>query len=114
MARNRATINRITEEVSDRVQNALGAKLHKVILYGSYARGDYDEGSDIDVMVLADINRDELEKTEKALWDIGWDIGIEYDVMISVFLKDATHFYEWLDAMAYYRNIAEDGVLLYG
>jgi len=114
MVRDLSTISHITSDMSNRVQATLGGSLRKIILYGSYARGDYVEGSDIDVMVLADINSDELEKAEKALWDIGWEIGAEHDVMISVFLKDATHFYDWLDVMAYYRNIVEDGVTLYG
>ena len=109
------TINNITSEVSNRVQETLGDKLRKIILYGSCARGDYDEYSDIDVMVLADIkNVDELHKIEKVLWDIGWDVGYNHDTMVSVLLKDNSHFYDWMDAMAYYRNVSEDGVVLYG
>ena len=115
MSENNVTsISSITEDVSSRVQNALGGKLHKIILFGSYARGTFDEESDIDIMVLADVNDYELDEMEKALWDIGWDTGLEHDVMISVFLKKTSHFYEWIDAMAYYRNINEDGVMLYG
>ncbi|MCL2153716.1 MAG: nucleotidyltransferase domain-containing protein [Oscillospiraceae bacterium] len=109
------SITHITDEVSVQVQDTLGDKLCKVILYGSRARGDNNEESDIDIMVLADINDDqELHKMEKILWDIGWEVGFENDIMISVFLKNNTHFYEWMDAMAYYRNIIEDGVVLYG
>jgi uncharacterized protein len=41
----------------------LGEKLEKVILFGSYARGDYDEESDIDIMVIADIALGEANET---------------------------------------------------
>lgn len=34
------------------VKRVLGEDMDKVIVYGSYARGDYDEHSDIDIMVL--------------------------------------------------------------
>jgi len=34
--------------------------------------------------------------------------------MISIFLKNNNHFYKWLDDMAYYQNIENDGVVLYG
>jgi len=108
------SVNAITSEVATRVHNTLGEKLQKIILYGSYARGDYDSESDIDIMVLADIGTDELLKAEKELWDIGWDVGFNHDIMISVFLKDINHFDEWVDSLAYYQNIMYDGVVLYG
>jgi len=111
---NITSISNITDSISDKVQNTLGSKLYKIILYGSYARGDFDGESDIDIMVLADLADDELKKTEKILWDIGWETGSEYEIIISIFLKNKNHFYEWMDAMAYYRNINEDGVVLYG
>lgn len=31
-----------------------GSRLKAVILFGSYARGDYHEGSDLDVMIVLD------------------------------------------------------------
>ena len=108
-------IREITDEVSDRVRDVLGDKLCKIILYGSYARGDFDSESDIDVMVLADVeNGQQFQEWEKILWDIGWKTGSQHDIMVSIFLKDNSHFYEWMDAMAFYRNVAEDGVVLYG
>jgi len=57
--------NIIYNEVSTKVRSALGDKLNKIILYGSYARGDYDVESDIDIMVLADISENELPTIEK-------------------------------------------------
>ena len=114
MERKTITIENITDEVSVKVRNILGDKLRKIILYGSYARGNYNEESDIDVMVLADVsNEKELQELEKAVWNIGWDVGFEYDIMVSVFLKDNNHFNEWRDSMAYYQNITNDGVVLY-
>ena len=32
----------------------LGKRVKKIILYGSYARGDYNNSSDIDILVLTD------------------------------------------------------------
>jgi predicted nucleotidyltransferase len=104
----------ITDEVVRRVKEALGDKLYRIILFGSYARGDYDEESDVDIMVLEnEENEERLEADRTAVWNIGWDVGGDYDIMVTVFLKDRQHFYEWMDAMAFYRNVEEEGIVLF-
>ena len=42
----------IMQEFAKSVRKMLGNSLDSVIVYGSYARGDYSELSDIDVMLL--------------------------------------------------------------
>lgn len=34
------------------VRELMGKDLSRILVYGSYARGDYNENSDIDVMIL--------------------------------------------------------------
>ena len=38
--------------------------IKKIILYGSYARGDYKENSDVDIMVLTSLTDVEIEMIE--------------------------------------------------
>ena len=45
-------VDSILKEFIAEISNLLGNRLKKVILYGSYARGDYDKNSDIDIMIL--------------------------------------------------------------
>ena len=47
------------------VENVTESKVKKVILYGSYARGDFRADSDIDVMILVDTDRTEVSLLEK-------------------------------------------------
>jgi len=42
----------ILSEVKKKLKKLYGPKLFDVILYGSYARGDYDQNSDIDLLVV--------------------------------------------------------------
>ena len=45
----------LLEDYTNDLQKIYGNHLKTVILYGSYARGDYTEESDIDIMILLDI-----------------------------------------------------------
>ena len=107
----------IINKISERLQEKLGDKIKKIILYGSYARGDYDEYSDIDIMVLADIQEaDENERMDihGKIVRISSDLGLEHDVIISIIVKNYDFFYDWADTLPFYRNVINDGVLLYG
>ena len=46
--------NKLLQEIKKRLQNSYGERLKGVVLYGSEARGDVSEDSDIDVLVLLD------------------------------------------------------------
>jgi uncharacterized protein len=51
-----------------RLVELLGASLHEVRLFGSYARNQFDDESDVDVLVLTDpISRDEHDRALSAL-----------------------------------------------
>lgn len=53
----------------------------KVILFGSKARGDHDEHSDIDLAVVT--SKLLHWKEERAIVGVLFDIGMEYDVIFS-------------------------------
>ena len=50
-------ISPIVNDFLNKVKVLLDDRLKKVILYGSYARGDYNNSSDIDMMILTDFKR---------------------------------------------------------
>ncbi|MCM1217443.1 MAG: nucleotidyltransferase domain-containing protein [Lachnospiraceae bacterium] len=49
-------IKNITTEVNEELIKLFGGKIERVILYGSYARGDFDLESDVDIMILLNCN----------------------------------------------------------
>ena len=49
------------------VKRYFGNNLKSVIVYGSYARGDYNENSDIDIMILVGLTDEEIKKTERVV-----------------------------------------------
>ena len=58
-------IKKILTEVKKYLIESFGDKIRRVILYGSYARGDYNRDSDIDVLIVVsdDANPIEVENT---------------------------------------------------
>ncbi len=95
------------------IQNIYGSHLKSVILYGSYARGDYTEDSDIDIMILVDLANEEIDSYLDPLSEIGFQYNIKYDIWIMPIVKNIKHFQRWVSAYPFYQNIQKEGVTLY-
>ena len=102
----------ILDTVAATARTALGDRLRGAYLYGSYARGDYDAESDVDILVLADVPRDKLAAYKKPFLKSTSDLGLEYDVVVTVTLKDTDTFEKYLDAVPFYQNVRKEGVPL--
>ena len=74
------------QEYTNEIKEVYGCHLKNVILYGSYARGDQNEES---------------------------DINLDNDLMIMPIVKNENHFRKWIEAYPFYRNIEKEGVKLY-
>ena len=83
----------------------------KVILFGSKARGDHDEHSDIDLLVVA--SKLLHWKEEKAIVGALFDIGMEYNVIFSPLFTSVD---EWENGMftkfPVYQEISRDGAVV--
>jgi len=89
-----------------------GARLRELTLFGSQARGEAHEESDVDVLVVVD---DLTERERKLVYDLSYDAGIEGDELVSVSpLAYATAHIADMRAREkrLVREIARDGVPL--
>ena len=55
------------------IQSIYGNMLKTVILYGSYARGDFSPDSDIDIMILVDLDDNEIRSKGRDLSNLTFD-----------------------------------------
>lgn len=78
-------IQHILKEFKGKVEQLYGGRLKKVVLYGSYARGQAnDEHSDIDLAVVLAEDVRAGEEIDRMI-DIITDINLSYGVLISVY-----------------------------
>jgi predicted nucleotidyltransferase len=104
----------VLSEFTQEIKRIFGENLIKVILYGSYARGDFQNNSDMDFMILTSLTDDEIRTIENEVYDAAFEYGLTYDVMISVNIKNEEHFNYWLGALPYYDNVRKEGIVLAG
>lgn len=111
---NKDVIHRVTLKIVQRTIEAFGNDVNRIILYGSCARGDFTPESDIDMMIILDCNRDYLSAYRDRVSQISSDISLDDDVEVSIVLEDVFTFEKWLNTVAFYQNVKNEGVVLYG
>ena len=102
-------LDNITTEVVKIYQNVYGDDISDIILYGSYARGDSKDDSDIDVVAIVKGAREDLQKRLRIVWELTVDIGLENDVIVSPMVIPYDEFETYKRILPYYRSIAEEG-----
>ena len=95
------------KELKEGLVHIYGDKLKGVYLYGSYARGDYRPGSDVDVMILLKDYKnywDEIHRTSEVMSNV----SLEYDLLVSrIFMTEE----KWKTSdTPLLKNIHQDGL----
>lgn len=107
------TINRLLQQYILEIRKIYGDHVKQIILYGSYARGDYNKESDIDIMILLDVSDLDIKAYFNELADITYDFNLEYEVDVKPIAKNQEHFKKWMINYPFYANVAKEGVTLY-
>jgi predicted nucleotidyltransferase len=87
-------------------------KLEAVILFGSYARGDYDSESDLDIMILVDMDAAALAPYRYQFARFGTELDLIYGVFHSFVLQDKATFDYWKDTIPFYKNVTQGGLFV--
>ncbi len=103
-------LNTVLSTVALQSKALFSEKLHSVILFGSYARGDYDSESDIDIMILADIDDTDINSYTKHLYEKIYHLELEYDCVLSICIVPSDRFNRFKNILPFYRNVDEEGV----
>lgn len=87
-------------------------KLDSNILYGSFARHENTDESDIDIMVLVDEDEETLKKYEDKVTDIMVDLSLEFDKVVSLYIESKKYYAEKAKILPFFTNIENVGIKL--
>jgi len=88
-----------------------GDDVVSITLYGSQARGEAHEESDIDLFVVV---RRDTPSLRQALTDLAWRVQFEHDVVISDIIRSVGQLScMQADRFPYYQSIEREGILLW-
>jgi predicted nucleotidyltransferase len=111
---NRETLEEIKSEVEKAAKELLGDKLTKVILYGSYARGDYNMDSDIDFALMSELIESEIPSYNDPIGEIISGLSIKYGILVTIIIISSESFNKYKDVMPFYMNLVKEGEVFYG
>ena len=101
---------RIASAVAAEARALLSDKLDAVVLYGSYARGDYDAESDVDLLVRIDCPAEKLRDYQRSFIALSAALSLEYGVEVSISLADTGTYDRYKRYLPYYENIEREGI----
>ena len=102
LSESESAIKDVLAELKNRLQEFLGERMVRLVLYGSKARGDYDRDSDIDIAIIV---RGLERELKSRILDIVSDIEMEHLTPLSTLVLSEEDF-ESLKKME--RRIALD------
>lgn len=99
-------------EFKRRLSPDLATQLKRLIVFGSRARGEAVEDSDLDVIALVEERTPDIEKR---LFDIAYQVMWDHDFkpIISLKVFSESQFYNALNkGFSFYRHVEKEGVLV--
>lgn len=109
------SLKKILSEYVKGIIDIAGDNLNRVILFGSYIKNSQNlngEISDIDIMILVDIDEKNIKELEDKILDYSYDIDLKYNVLLSPIVETVENYNNRITYMPFYQNIEKEGVIL--
>lgn len=105
-------VKKIVEELCDGIASLFPNGQIEAILFGSYARGDAEPGSDIDVMLLVDAPRQAISERSWQVGDLAAELLLDHGIVVSPIVENRDYFNANAELFPLYRIIQSEGVKL--
>lgn len=108
--RTKQEVEKIIVELCGKVAPLFPQSRIEAILFGSYARGNADSGSDIDVLLLVDASRQDILDRNWQIGSAAAELLLNHGVMVSPIVENREYFNKNIQLLPFYRNIESEGV----
>lgn len=103
-------IKAVMTQFAKETKKIYGTVLQAVILYGSCARGDFADDSDIDIMVLLDVAQEEIGNARSKILDVSDQIDLKYDVVLTPVIQSWRQYNQYMTVSCFYQNVQKEGI----
>jgi len=98
-------------EMCEAIGEIYGSTIAEVVLYGSYARGQESDESDIDMAIV--LKAKQTEEQYDRMTDIVVDYQLDLGITLSVISIELREFMEWKKTLPLYKNVDKEGIVLW-
>lgn len=107
------TLESIKNSALEKLPEIMKEDCKTIILYGSYARGDYTADSDVDIAILTDSDREQVKKYSPQLDELATQIAIDTLAVVNFVCLPQKEYESKKSWYPFFKNIAKDGIILY-
>ena len=79
-------------------------------LYGSYARGDYRDDSDVNILITIDLTEEEISDHQWDVAHLSSNLSLKHDITVNINIKSLDQFEKQYSLTPLYQEILKEGI----
>ena len=103
--------NTMKEDLIHGLVDIFSNNILAVILYGSVARNDNTDESDIDIAIIVKNEMDDITKERFICWSA--ELDLRYDRVFSIIDIQKENMEKWGNVLPFYQNVQKEGIVLW-
>lgn len=100
----------IIAQLREKLANIFPQEQFDIILFGSYARHDADDESDIDVMFLVNSSRQTIQEKHWQIGEAAAEVLMDFGIVVSPIVENRAYYHANADLLPFFRNVQREGV----
>lgn len=103
-------VRTIIAQLREKLANIFPQEQFDIILFGSYARHDADDESDIDVMFLVNSSRQTIQEKHWQIGEAAAEVLMDFGIVVSPIVENQAYYHANADLLPFFRNVQREGV----